>query len=81
VSLYVPSPGDMGTVGVIDCRVRHIVGNEMTLCERWSRYRLYRADDSSVRRSRLPICKWCQRVKDARTTGEKEGSTERIAPS
>ena len=56
--MYPPAPGELGTVGVIDCRVQHIAGQDMSLCERWPRHQLWSANETNSR-SRLPICKRC----------------------
>jgi hypothetical protein len=59
--VYAPEPGECGTVGVIDMKVRHIAGQDKSLCGRWYRRQLYRTESYS-RRSVLPICKRCLAV-------------------
>jgi hypothetical protein len=69
MSLYYAQPGELGTVGVIDCTVQHVAGDRGTLCGRYGG--LYLTDDDS-RRSRLPICKWCQRAQQSRPVKDGE---------
>lgn len=52
------APGELGTVGVIDSKVRHIAGQDKTLCGRWARQSLWPAE--GYRRANLPMCKRCE---------------------
>lgn len=54
-----PQPGERCTVGVIDCRVLHIAGEETSLCGRWSLHHLWSINDKTARRV-LPLCKRCK---------------------
>lgn len=68
MSLYPPVVGETGTVGVIDCRVRHIAGEHWSLCGRWHRLALYVVRPNE-RHARLPLCQRCDAKRNEASNG------------